>query len=257
MAIFDQLSTSDFSSTDLAIYHFLMSNYEDASKMRVRDIAKASHTSAASVMRFVRKLGFNSYPEFIGFLKQSIHEKSDTGEIEFREEVIESLQENQFSFDMQEKLLVLADKIMDADQIVFIGIGISGILCEYAARRLATLGINSFAITDPYYPLALRLHNTTDNLLITISNSGQTPDLIEMMAYYQPLQDFQMVSITGNSDSSLARMSNLVFSHHYTKPRKYGFFDNSTQIPTMFIIESILNILEKHPEITNLDPVDF
>lgn len=254
---FENLNTDDFSSTDSAIYHYLMSNYANTASMRVREIATASHTSASSVMRFIRKLGFNSYPEFIGFLKQSIHQPPAENELDFREQVVESLQADQFSMNLQENLMVLADKIINSDQIVFIGIGISGIMCEYAARRLATLGINSFAVTDPYYPLALRLHNTTDNLLITISNSGQTPDLLEMMAYYQPLQDFQMVTITGNGESSLAKMSHLVLSHQYTKPRKYGFYDNSTQIPTMFIIESLLRILEKYPEVSGMDSADF
>lgn len=162
--IFDHLNTSDFSSTDQAIYHFLMSHYTEVAHMKVREIALDSHTSPTSVMRFIRKLGFDSYPAFIGFLKQSVHEQLDEEPVDFRAQVIASMQADQFSLNLQANLRILADKIINCEQVVFIGIGISGILCDYAARRLATLGINCFAVSDPYYPLALRLHNTTDNL---------------------------------------------------------------------------------------------
>ena len=144
--IFDHLNTSDFSSTDQAIYHFLMSHYTEAAHMRVREIALDSHTSPTSVMRFIRKLGFDSYPAFIGFLKQSVHEQLDEEPVDFRAQVIASMQADQFSLNLQANLRILADKIINCEQVVFIGIGISGILCDYAARRLATLGINCFAV---------------------------------------------------------------------------------------------------------------
>lgn len=107
------------------------------------------------------------------------------------------------------------------------------------------MGINCFSVTDPYYPLANRLRNTSDNLLITISNSGESTDIIEMMTYFQSLSDYELITITGNSDSQLARMSRMVFSHYSIKERRLGYYDSSSQIPAMFIIERLVKELEK------------
>ncbi len=248
MPIFEGQDTKNFSSTDLAIYQFMMTNYEEIPQMRVREIAEASHTSSSSVMRFIRKMGFSSYPEFRASIgKMIVKEKNK--ESDFRKKVLDSLKPENFSYDLDENLFILADDILQADHIIFVGIGISGILAEYGARRLATLGFNSFSITDPYYPLRPRLYHTTDNLLVVISNSGETTDLVDMIALYHPLQDFKIVSITGNPTSTLAKMSQMVLSHEWVEKRKYGFFDNSSQIPTMYILEKLLDILEKDPEI--------
>ncbi|MGX7352078.1 transcription regulator [Enterococcus canis] len=248
MPIFEGQDTKNFSSTDLAIYQYILSHYENLPQMRVREIAQASHTSASSVMRFIRKMGFNSYPEFRASVRQVIAAEREQG-ADYRDRVLASLEPQNFSFDFEENVRILADLIIRSDNIVFVGIGISGILCEYGARRLATLGFNSFAVTDPYYPLRPRLYNTTDNLVIAVSNSGETPDLVDMIAYYQPLQDYQIIGITGNSASTLAKMSSMIIAHEYTEARKYGFYDASSQIPTMYIMEKILDALEQHPDL--------
>lgn len=249
MPMFENQDTRNFSSTDMVIYHFILNNYQLIPQMRVREVANGAHASATSVMRFIRKMGFNSYPEFRATVRQAImDERSDEPE-DFWERAQAAVAKSNFAIDLEENLRILADRIVASENIIFIGIGISGILCEYGARRLATLGFNSFAVKDPYYPLRPRLYNTTDNLIITISNSGETPDVVDMLAFYQPLPDFELVCITGKPNSTLARMSNMVLTHQMGERRKYGFYDDSTQLPTMLIIEKLLAELALHPDL--------
>lgn len=247
--MFENQDTRNFSSTDMVIYNFILNNYQLIPQMRVREVANGAHASATSVMRFIRKMGFNSYPEFRATVRQAIMDERRKEPEDFWQQAADSVAKKNYSADLEENLRILADRIVASDNIIFIGIGISGILCEYGARRLATLGFNSFAVNDPYYPLRPRLYNTTDNMIITISNSGETPDVVDMLAFYQPLPDFELVCITGKANSTLARMSNMVLTHQVADPRKYGFYDDSTQIPTMLIIEKLLAELSVHPDL--------
>lgn len=256
MPFFDNQDTKNFSSTDLVIYNYILNHYQDIPQMRVREIAHEAHASATSVMRFVRKMGFDSFPEFQSALRVKIEEGERREADDFWKRAAQSVEKRTYAADLDENIHILAEKVLASDNIVLIGIGISGILCEYGARRLATLGFNSFSVTDPHYPLRPRLINTTDNLIITISNSGETPDVVDMVAYYQPLLDFERVCITGNGNSTLARISNIVLTHQAPEPRKYGLFDNSSQIPTMLILEKLLEEISNHPDLFKYQSID-
>lgn len=244
MNFLSNVDSKILSSTELAIYNYLITHLDEIGYMRVRDLAIASHTSTASVIRFIRKLGFDSFPEFRAEAKKKHGQKTpELSADEFYQEVNELVNPDSFSVDMEKNISTLADYILECENLVFVGIGFSGILAEYAALRAATLGFNSFAVTDSYYPLVTRLMNTSDNVIIAISNSGKTGDIIKMMTYFQSLPDHHLATITGDINSTLARMSSIVFSHKYQPERKYGYYDDSSQLPTMLIIERLIHEL--------------
>ena len=78
-------------------------------------------------MRFIHKIGFNSFPEFKAYLKnnhQSLHNVK-----------VHYVTEDNFPSDTLSKLNIVADKIYQADNIITIGMGDSAFLAEYAARK--------------------------------------------------------------------------------------------------------------------------
>lgn len=51
-------------SSELDIKNYILEHPEDIERMSARELGKATFTSAASVTRFCRKLGYKGYPEF-------------------------------------------------------------------------------------------------------------------------------------------------------------------------------------------------
>lgn len=51
-------------SSELDIKNYILEHPEDIEIMSARELGKATFTSAASVTRFCRKLGYKGYPEF-------------------------------------------------------------------------------------------------------------------------------------------------------------------------------------------------
>lgn len=49
-----------------------------------------------------------------------------------------------FSGDVEQRLDNLAQRVIESDNIIFTGVGSSGLICDYSARRLAGVGINTF-----------------------------------------------------------------------------------------------------------------
>ena len=71
MAFFGFKDLSSLSDVDMTIYSYVTQHQNEVIYMRVRDIAQNAHVSNSSVMRFIHKIGFSSFPAFKTYLKNS------------------------------------------------------------------------------------------------------------------------------------------------------------------------------------------
>lgn len=234
MAFFGFKDLSSLSTVDMTIYRYIEQNYDKVVYMRVRDIAEGAHVSNSSVMRFIHKVGFGSFPEFKAYLKNS-HQRLQKVEVQF-------ITKDNFPSDTTSKLNIVADKIYQADNIIPIGMGDSAFLASYAARKMAALGLNTCPVTDPFYPLVPKLENTANNVVICFSVSGKTTEMVEMLNRFVNDEDVTIVSITGDETSPIAKMSRFSLTYHEQLIRHDGY-DLSSQVPVMYLVEGIVNIL--------------
>ena len=233
MSFFGKIDFNDLSETDRAIYHYMSSQSDKIPYMRVREIAIESHTSASSVMRFIRKLGYESFTEFRSHAKMPQVENADilSGST--------LLSADHFPKNIESKLRRVAEKLIECENIIFYGIGASASMCEYAARRFSTLGCNSFALVDHTYPIFAKLKNTSDNMVFALSISGGTTEIIELFNGFKNNPDFTTVVITSDSASTLGRMSDFVLDYSVDVKRINKHEDLTSQIPCMFLIEAL------------------
>lgn len=238
MSFFGKIDFNDLSDTDKAIYHYITSNSDKIPYMRVREIGTESHTSSSSVMRFIRKVGYESFSDFRKQFKGLEDEKLDEFTLEFPQVTPETMTRN-----LEEKLLIIAKKIIECDNIILFGIGNSGYICDYIARRLAILGCNAFAMTDATYPIGTKLKNTTDNILITVSVSGMTTEILEIVNGLIHKDDMTIVAVTSDSSSKLANLADYVLDYRVERSRRNYHDDLTTQIPCVFLLESLTNVV--------------
>ncbi|MBD3948754.1 MurR/RpiR family transcriptional regulator [Tuanshanicoccus lijuaniae] len=239
MSFFGKIDFNSLSDTEKVLYHYMSSNIEKIPYMRIREVATESHTSASSVMRFIRKLGFGSYAEFK--LSAKTQQPSNLSVLNSENLISPGTFASNTEFVLQQ----IAEKMLEAENVIFYGIGASGTICEYAARRFATLGINSFALIDNTYPVIAKLRNTTDNMIVILSISGATNEINEIVNGFRNLPDFTIVSITSNASSQLALMSDYVLDYHVEQWRINLYEDLTSQIPAMFLIEALSKTLYK------------
>lgn len=94
-------------------------------------------------------------------------------------------------------------------RVVLTGIGKSGIICRKIASTLSSVGTPAMFI----HP-ADSLHGDLGmlqrgDLLIVLSKSGETEEIIKILPWIKRL-GIETIAITGNKDSTIARMSDLV-----------------------------------------------
>lgn len=240
MSFFGFTEIDKLSAIDLAIYRYLVEHDDQIHLMRVRDIADNAHVSNSSVMRFIRKIGYNSFPEFrISFQHEHLQKADDNPDN------IQLITAGTFPPDIENTIKLVAHKLLTADNIVFIGMGASGAIAEYATRQTSSIGFNSYAVKDPFYPLLPQLKNSTNNVLITLSVSGKTSELVEMLNNFVNDPDTDLISITSNIESPIARMGHYSLTYQINKTKIHKFYDLTSQVPCLSIVEALLSELRK------------
>lgn len=239
MSFFGFKGLDQLTDVELSVYQYMINNDSIIPFMRVREIALHTHTSPSSVMRFIKKLGYDSFPEFkLSFRKELLEQRTKKkNDFESRLQV---LTPTLFPSRIEEKIKEVAEMVLFGEHIVLLGMGASGSIAAYAARRLASIGINAFEVQDPTYPLATRLREKKRTVLLVLSVSGQTRELIELVNEFYQDKKSLIVIITSNPMSPLAHFAQTVLSYNLEKERLHVYYDHTSQIPCIFLIESIL-----------------
>ena len=221
-------------SLELLLYEYIMKNSKKVIYMRIRELASEAHVSTTTILRFCKKLNCEGFSEFKVKLKMYIEENSTKKVSDDTSEIINFLKNIENS-DLDKKLDKLCNMVKNANNIIFVGIGSSGILCKYAARHFSSIGKFSFHIDDPFYPKHFEAHG--ESLVIALSVSGETQTIIENVVGFKE-KGCSIASITNSENCTIAKMSDLNLPY-YVQQVKVNYSDITTQLPVLYMIERI------------------
>ncbi|NKC58396.1 MurR/RpiR family transcriptional regulator [Vagococcus fluvialis] len=248
MSIFEKINMNDLSSVEVEIYKYIVNNLDKVIFMRVRDIALNANVSSTSVFRFIKKLGFASFPEFKLYIKNNLSKRQFPGEshkISIAQRM-EDLNLNIFHPDIEYQIEQMAKKIQEAGCLIFLGLGASGAIAEYASRKFANLDYFSVSFHELTYPFHSILKSHQNNVVIALSVSGETKEMIEAIANIEKQASVYSYAITAGKNSNLSRLCDYSIEYFTEEDRKNVFYDLSSQIPAMLIIESVFGYVYDH-----------
>lgn len=221
---------------ELSIYKYIIAHPVEVEGMTIRQLAKKSHVSPTTILRFLHKMDFDGYSEFKYALKRQ--QKMQTEQPKQQRNVPMSQffdQVNDAHF--LDKIQQAANYIIEADTSLLFGLGTSGSLAQYGARLLANYGIYTLSITDPFQPKPLARRDFSDTLLLLLSVSGETAQVLQQAKFYQE-NGAKTMAITANRYSTLAQLVD--FNISYNVPEVLMAHLNLTsQIPVVFLLEQI------------------
>ncbi|WP_145598974.1 SIS domain-containing protein, partial [Yersinia alsatica] len=106
----------------------------------------------------------------------------------------------------------------------------------YSARFFSNIGKYSTYIDDPYYPINSDMYQ--DAIAFILSVSGETEEIIRIANQFS-LHNCKIISLTNSDNSTLAKMADLNISYHMPPIVLEGHYNITTQIPVLYIIETI------------------
>lgn len=219
---------------EMSIYNYIMGHKEEVKYMTIRELAEVAHVSTSTILRFCKKLECDGYSEFKIKFKMYLKEEKQA-HIENDIEEINAFFRLVTSEQYKQSINEVVNIIRKAERLIFIGIGTSGILGKYGARYFSNLNKYSQYIEDPYYPITPDMKNT---VVIALSVSGETKEPINLAENFKKY-NCTLVSITNRASSTLAKMSDYNLSYYVSEKIVNCFFNITTQVPVIYLLETI------------------
>ena len=242
MNLFDYHKAKGLNNSELSVYNFILQHRDKVATMTIRELSTSINLSTTTIIRFAKKMGFDSYNDLKYALSRS-EDKENKHRHYFPIGIpaIQFLQTSVQDEALKKQLSEIADLIVQAKQVIFLGVGTSLSLAEYGSYLFSGIGILSFAITNPFYSLKLHHSNLEDVLVIALSVSGETEEVLTLVQGFKE-RNAKIVSLTNTDISTLSQLSDINLS--YFMPVAYA--DSSlrstnltTQIPVVYFLESL------------------
>lgn len=199
--------------------HFLGAEFESVGAS-IEDVAKKTKTSVASVSRFCKKLGFESFQQFKITLSRDLKYEPDTvlpiftmdddPVLSIRKvfsEALTNLQatERVVNFDM---ITTTSEKIRRTKKVYFFGIGGSGKVGALGELWFAHIGYTARSVSDPYEMIITAGHADESYNIVALSHSGSTRPVLQAAEIARAKGAF-LIGITNYGKSSLASLADI------------------------------------------------
>ena len=246
------------SDTEKKVADFIIQNVSEVAKLSLRDIAVRSGASSATVSRFVRHIGYESFSD----LRLAIASDQAGADVPEGDEVSEISLDHMdasISYILENKMQELKgtaeqmnsdnvrkalDLIMNSDNILFAAVGNSIPICSNFAFRLGQIGIRANCPVNTEVMILDSLSLRCNDLLFVVSSSGYSHRL-ETIVDNAEDSGTPILFITSNPTSVLALRSDVVFTAVMRDPVLVGP-QFSTHVPENFIVETLFMFLLAH-----------
>ena len=229
---------SKLNELETLVFDFIIKSPEEVQQMTIRDLASQVHVSTSTIVRLCTKLGFEGWADLKFYLKNQLKEKTPE----------EQHYDNMLEFNMflrrmntdnyQAKLNNAAQMIAKADYTVFLGLGTSGSLSEYATKYFVNTGLRSFVISDPFQ--AVQVQGMGNVVAVIMSVSGETEQVVNKELEFKS-GGAKIISITNDEKSTISKLSDLNFSYYmideYASNKSINKLILTTQLPVLALIE--------------------
>jgi DNA-binding MurR/RpiR family transcriptional regulator len=249
------------SSVQKGIADYILQNAPEVVLLSIGGLAGKCGTSETTVMRFLRKLDFDSYQVFRVRIAQEIpHGRMESvySEIE-RGDSVASIMEKVISSTARSvedlRQLVRADDIAksvslmrNASRIFFTGLGASSFIAFDAYHKFLRLGLNASASSDSHLMSIVASHAGESDLVFAVSHSGESRDILDCVRLASG-NGAKVIAFTSYRGSSLTNLADVVLlsSSNETRFRSDALVSRILQLVIVDMLY-VAMVLEMGPE---------
>src|SRR5699024_4212497 len=237
-----QLKYQTLSKTEKKVADYVTQHNEDLLNIHIQELADRIDVSVAAITRFCKKIGATSFVEFKILLRDAVEQTDDTHDaIKTVNQIYESVIKSTNSLTNIDEYKKACEWILNANHIHIFGIGSSGLSAEELKSRLSRMGFSVDTHTDSHAMIITSSILSKEDLLIAISSSGQTKEIIDGVEIAKRSQA-RVISITNYSETPLARNSDLMLYTSSIKPHQVKGFLNS-QLSILYSLDVLSMLL--------------
>lgn len=225
-----------FTKSEKRIADFIIESNSKVIDLTLSELAVMLNVGEATIVRFCRKMklkGFQELKFLLAIDDDGKQQETDKHEC-IKNNLIQTIQITD-SMIQQEEINHAIQLIEEAEYIYFFGIGTSGLAASLGESRLFRFGKQTKAVTDSHRQLMQASLCNEKNLIIIVSVSGETKDLIEA-AEVAIKTGCKIITITNHITSTLAKLSDcVIISYGKVNLMNAGTF--SSMVSQLFILD--------------------
>lgn len=216
-----QDASSSFTQSEQKLADFFLNHREDVINDSAKDLADKSGTSAATIVRFARTLGYSGLPA----LKMDliVNEKREipdlTAELKQDEpvdEIVRTTYRHRLNNLQNTKELMDDDSISKAASLIrncrnvyLTGVGGSGNVCSDLGQKLNRIGISAIYMPDNHVQVFSLASLKKNDVLLAVSYTGETKPVLEAVRVAKEA-GASVIAVTQLGKTSLSRLADLV-----------------------------------------------
>lgn len=251
-SIFNSLTKSEKKIASLTL-----KNPERIIYSSITDVANEVGVADATVLRFCRKLGFQSYQTFKLQLGQSIqtlhNDKVSVLDIDLSEEdSVNKLMEKTFNINLralQETLSLIspiqledaANTMIHARKIYLCGIGMSAITAQDIVAKLLRIGLNATFVHDLHFQMMQASMLSDQDVAFAISASGSTQETCQVLELCRK-SGAKTICLTHHAHSPITKIADTVLLHS-SKEKLIQGGALSTKISQLLVLDMLYNLI--------------
>ena len=232
------------SEMERELFNYTARNLHLVKNMSIRSFASANFVSTSTVLRYVRKLGFKGWSEFVEAVKETEEESRRiiVPDIIQKENYRDSYLKN-----IIEAVKVITDEKMERfDQIMnrypkiyILGMGLSEEVGHYLYRVLKVIGYDAEYPQTDYELNSVVRRIKREDVLLVLSYSGDNARVIGQIEKIFSVSTPTIVSITRADNNIIQNMSDLNF-YVFADEVSYDGMDVTSRCGMIAILEVLL-----------------
>jgi len=246
-------SQDDLTTAETKVANYILKHLEETVKLNVDQLAKASGSSPATIVRMVKKLDIDSFTSMKIMISMDLvetasepHQELDIKANESFNSIIDKLAENEIKNIRQTKDLLkssdcehVVDRLLKTKTLYVFGIGASALAAENIHQKWSRIGFHVVVGRDINIFLTELSNATKDDTIWLISNSGETPEMI-YLANYSKIHHLFCITLTMFGQNHLSKLADVPLKT--SKPMEPDDRVGATNSITgqFFVIDTIL-----------------
>ncbi len=232
------------SKSEQEVFNYIVKNLHVVKNMSIRQLSEKCFVSTTTLFRFVKKLGYEGYSEFIDDVRETEYESrrveipnivaNDDYRDSYLKNVIEAVKV------ITDEKIDKFDKLMSRNPDIYIlAEGLSAEVATYFKRLFVSCGYNVEIPGEEYEFKRILKKVKKDDILLVLSYNGNNKNVIHRIERIFAISTPSIVSITRSDNNAIQNMSDLNF-YVFADEIEYEGEDITSRIGMIAIMETLM-----------------
>lgn len=235
-------------ASERKIAQFILDNPQSILNSTVNDIGIQAKTSGAAVIRLCKSLGLTGFQDLKVRIAGDLVKPVEQGyrDIEPDESFfsivqkttsnsIQSIRDSEEIINYEE-LERAVHTLAPAKNVHFFGIGASNIIAKDAQQKYLRIQKNATAFTDTHLVATLIANADEDDVVFGISHSGETQEVINVMALAKE-RGVKTISLTKYGQSSVSSLADIKLFTSYSAEALFRSAATSSRLSQLYMMD--------------------